>query len=72
MTLTPATPGGRVNTAPSVIQGTSFGAPAGIVAVWAFNTYLLPVPMPAEIGAACGSLVTAAVVWLVQWLPRRG
>jgi hypothetical protein len=55
----------------TLIQGTGIGAPAGIVAVYFFDTYLLPSPMPGHVGAAFGAIVTAAVVWLVQWLPRR-
>jgi hypothetical protein len=62
----------QADTTRSVIAGTGIGAPAGIVAVYFLDTYLLPAPMPGHVGAALGAIVTAAVVWLVQWLPKRG
>lgn len=61
----------QVDVTRTALTGTSIGAPAGIVAVYFVDTYLLPTPMPGHVGAAFGGLVTAAALWLVQWLPQR-
>lgn len=58
-------------TARAVTHGTAYAMPVGVVAVWFMNTYCLEHPMPSEIGVAFGSLVSAAAMWAVQWLPER-
>lgn len=58
------------NTA-GVIQGTAYGLPVGIVAVYVLDTYLLPHPMPGVIAGAVATIVNGASVWLAQWLPTR-
>jgi hypothetical protein len=61
----------QVDVTRTALAGAGISTPAGVVSVWFLNTYCLPHPMPAEIGTAFGSLVAAAVLWLVQWLPQR-
>ncbi len=59
------------DTTRSTILGSAAGLPLGIVAVYFLNTYLLPQPMPAEIGVAVGGMVNGAAIWVAQWLPQR-
>lgn len=69
--MSEAKPAPGVNVTRTAISGTAVSLPAGIVAVWFLNQFVLPDPMPSEIGFAVGSMVNAAVVWAVQWLPQR-
>jgi len=50
----------------TVVSGALAGTPLGVVVVWLLNTYLLPVPMPAEIAVAIGSLVASAVSYFTR------
>lgn len=49
-----------------VLAGAAAGVPLAQVLVWALDTYLLPVPMPAYIAAAIGSLIVAGASYLTR------
>lgn len=50
----------------SVALGASLGAPAAVVIVWLIQAYLLTKPMPSEVAAAAGALVTAGISYFFR------
>lgn len=61
-----------VSRSSGALGGAVAGTPIAVVGVYLLNAYILPEPMPLEIGVACGGLINSAAGWVAHLISQRG